>query len=184
LNYAAAHPDNVKALVLMEALIPPGTLTPLDELPSIYREIFGPLRTDGVGEELVLNQNFFIETLLAQDAHLSDEALDPYRAPFPSPEDRFPILVFPREVPFGGEPADVAAMVENYSAWLSETDTPVLLFYATPGFIVTEAVVAWAEVNIRNLDTINLGPGGHFLQELYPEAIGEGIVNWLQTFAD
>jgi haloalkane dehalogenase len=184
LNYAAAHPDNVKAIVLMEALIPPGTLTPLDELPQIYQDIFGPLRTEGVGEELVLNQNFFVETILAQDMQFSGEALDPYRAPFPNPEDRRPILVFPREIPFGGEPADVAAMVENYSNWLSETETPVLLFYATPGFIVTESVVAWAEEHIHHLETIDLGPGVHFLQELYPEAIGEGIVNWLERLPE
>ena len=59
----------------------------------------------------------------------------------------------------------------------------MLLFYATPGFIVTEPVVEWAGANIRNLDTIALGPGGHFVQELYPEAIGEGIVNWLERLS-
>jgi haloalkane dehalogenase len=184
LNYAAAHPENVKAIVLMEALIPPGTLTPLDELPPIYQDIFGPLRTEGVGEELALNQNFFVETILAQDMQLSGEALDPYRAPFPTPEDRLPILVFPREIPFGGDPADVAVMVENYSTWLSETETPILLFYVTPGFVTTESVVQWAESNIRNLETINLGPGPHFLQERYPEEIGEGIVNWLERLPE
>lgn len=184
LNYAADHPDNVKAIVMMEALIPPGVLTPLDQLPSIYGELFGPLRTDGVGEELVLNQNFFIEAILAQDMQLTGEALDPYRAPFPTPEDRLPILVFPREIPFGGEPEDVAAMIETYSAWLSETETPILLFYVTPGFVTGEASIQWAETNIRNLETVNLGPGTHFVQEMYPEAIGQGILNWLEGLSE
>lgn len=183
LNYAAAHSENVKAIVLMEALIPPGTLTPLDELPPIYKELFGPIRTEGIGEELVLNQNFFVETALAQDMQFTGDALDPYRVPFPTPEDRLPILVFPREIPFGGDPADVAAMIENYSAWLSETDTPVLLFYVTPGFVTGEASVQWAEANISKLETINLGPGPHFLQERYPEEIGEGIVHWLERLS-
>lgn len=184
LNYAAAHPGNIKGIVLMEALIPPGTLMPLDELPPIYGELFGPLRTEGVGEELVLNQNFFVETILAQDMQLSGTALDPYRAPFPTPEDRLPILVFPREIPFGREPADVAAMIESYASWLSQTDTPVLLFYVTPGFVTGEASVQWAEANISNLETINLGPGPHFLQERYPDEIGEGIVNWLEHLSE
>lgn len=184
LNYAAANPDNVKAIVLMEALIPPGTLTPLDELPAIYQELFGPIRSEGVGEELVLNQNFFVETILAQDMQLSGDALDPYRAPFLTPEDRLPILVFPREIPFGGEPADVAAMIENYSAWLSETDTPVLLFYVTPGFVTAEPSVQWAEANIDNLETVNLGPGPHYLQERYPQEIGDGIVSWLEALEE
>lgn len=178
-DYAATNPDNVKAIVFMESMIPPIIGAPLDQLPQPYQDVFVPLRTEGVGEEIVLNQNFFVETILADDMPLSGDALDPYRVPFPTPDTRHPILVFPRQVPFAGQPQETSERFQNYVAWLSTTETPMLLFTVTPGFLIPEPGVEWATQNIANLDVIELGQGGHFIQELYPEEIGTGISEWL-----
>jgi len=180
-DYASRNPDNVKAIAFMEAMLPPVPFAEIETLPAPFPDVFIPLRTEGVGEELVLNQNFFVEGILASDAQITDETvLNAYRAPFPTPETRLPTLVWPREVPFGGEPEDVAAIVEDYSAWVVATDTPMLLLYVTPGALTPEAGVQWAEENITNLEMVFLGEGGHFIQELYPDAIGEAIASWLE----
>ncbi len=178
-DYAANHPDNIQAVVFMESMIPPVVGSPLGDLPVPYQELFNPLRTEGVGEELILNQNFFVETILADDMPLSGDELNPYRAPFPTPAERQPILMFPRQVPFGGQPADTAARFQNYVNWLSETQTPMLMFTVAPGFLMPEPAITWAEENITNLDRVDLGQGGHFIQELYPQEIGDGIAEWI-----
>lgn len=180
-DYASRNPDNVKAIAFMESMLPPVPFAEIATLPAPFPDVFIPLRTEGIGEELVLNQNFFVEGILVSDAQITDEAvLNAYRAPFPTPETRLPTLVWPREVPFGDEPADVAAIMRDYGDWVAETDTPMLLLYVTPGALTPEAGVQWAQNNITNLETVFLGEGGHFIQELYPDAIGEAIANWLE----
>jgi pimeloyl-ACP methyl ester carboxylesterase len=45
----------------------------------------------------------------------ADEEMDHYRRPFAAPgEDRRPTLSWPRQLPIDGEPADVAAIVDEY----------------------------------------------------------------------
>lgn len=180
-SYAANNPDNVRAIVFMESMIPPVVGTPLDDLPGPIAEFFSTMRTEGVGEELLLNQNFFVEEALGAGAQLDEETLDAYRAPFPTPADRLPILMFPREVPFGEEPEGSAAAYAEYTAWLTTTDTPMLMFHVTPGVLIPEPGVDWARENIDNLTTIELGPGGHYVQEAYPAEIGQGISAWYST---
>src|SRR5260370_30854100 len=44
---------------------------------------------------------------------LSDEEMEAYRAPYRDRDRRLPTLVWPRELPIEGEPADVVAIVEE-----------------------------------------------------------------------
>jgi hypothetical protein len=39
-------------------------------------------------------------------------------------EDRLPTLVFSREIPIEGEPADVSAVVNHYGGWLAQSNLP------------------------------------------------------------
>ena len=57
----------------------------------------------------------------------------------------------------------------------------MLMIYATPGILGNEMAVQWAEANLMNLETANVGPGLHFIQEDNPHAIGEAISDWYQT---
>ena len=155
-DYAARHPEEVKAVVFMEAMIPPAPLTPVEELPENVREFFTTLRTPGIGETLVLEQNFFVEEALFGPAGVRNELTEAeknaYRAPFPTPETRLPTLVWPREIPFGGEPADNAAVFERYVGWIETTDTPMLYFHVTPGVINPPEALEWAQGHISNLE--------------------------------
>ena len=46
--------------------------------------------------------------------------------------------------------------------------------------ITNASVVDWSEANLKNLETVELGQGIHYLQEDHPEAIGRALANWIQ----
>ena len=58
---------------------------------------------------------------------------------------------------------------------------PKLLLHAEPGAILQRPAVEWCEVNLKNLTSIHLGKGSHYLQEDYPHAIGEALAEWYQA---
>jgi len=72
----------------------------------------------------------FIEELLANATimrRMSEEEMDVYRAPFLEPESRYPIYMWPNELPVGGTPASNVRVVERIGEWLRTSDTPKLL---------------------------------------------------------
>jgi haloalkane dehalogenase len=62
-----------------------------------------------------MEQNAFVETILPQGIlrKLNGKEMDSYRAPFLEAEARLPNLVWPRQIPVEGEPADVTAIVAS-----------------------------------------------------------------------
>ena len=90
------------------------------------------------GEEMILQKNVFVERVLPNSIirKLSDEEMDVYRKPFAGAgEDRRPTLTWPRMIPIEGEPADMMKLVEDYGAWLAQTDLPKLFINGDPGSI-------------------------------------------------
>jgi haloalkane dehalogenase len=102
-----------------------------------------------------------------------------YRRPFAnSPEDRWPTLAWPREIPIDGEPLAVVEMVAAYADWMAENGIPKLFVNAEPGAILVgpqrEFCRKWSnqtEVTVR---------GSHFLQEDSGREIGEAIARWAE----
>src|ERR671924_1515596 len=112
-HWARRHPERVRALVYMEAIGRPVTWT---EWPEAARKVFQAMRSPA-GEEMVLQKNVFVERILPASVlrGLTHEEMDKYREPFRQPgESRRPTLMWPREIPIDGEPADVAAIVSAY----------------------------------------------------------------------
>ncbi len=177
-HWANRHRDRVRGIAYTEAIVSP---MEWDEWPEQARGIFEAFRSPA-GEELVLDKNVFVENVLTagEPPFLDEEAMEVYRAPFASPgEDRRPTLTWPREIPLGGEPADVVAIVEDYGRWLAEADVPKLLVHADPGAILIG----------RQLDLARSWPhqtevtvaGGHFVQEFSPHEMGEHLRDWVQA---
>ncbi|MFK7803538.1 MAG: haloalkane dehalogenase [Anaerolineae bacterium] len=179
-HYAHRHPENIKGIAFMEALVIP---TPNWEVMGEGGEIFKAFRTPEVGYDLLVNQNMFIEQILPGGImrQLSDEEMNVYRAPYLDPAARKPIYQWPSEIPIAGSPADVHGAVAAYNQWLQESDLPKLLIYATPGAILTEPAVGWCKQFIRNLESVDIGPGNHYLQEDNPHGIGAELAKWVQT---
>ncbi len=177
-HYAALQPDKIKAIAFMEAIVLP--VPSWDTFSSDFKEIFQSFRTEKVGWDLIVNQNFFVEKILPSGVvrGLTEEEMNVYREPYLEPETRKPLWRWPNEIPIEGEPSDVNEAVLKYNAKLVEWDIPKLLFYAEPGALLAKPAVEWCEVNLKNLTSINLGKGLHYLQEDHPHAIGEALAEW------
>ncbi len=183
MRYARLNPDNVRAMAFMEAIIPPGMPAPSYEAMGPAGEMFRSLRTKDVGEEMVLNKNFFVEEVLPKMGvarGLTDQEMAQYRAPYPTPESRLPTLQWPREIPIAGHPRATHDAIVSNGAWLTRSGIPKLYFYATPGALNPAPAVEWVVANVPNLETRFLGRGFHFLQEDHPNLIGAGIADWLR----
>jgi haloalkane dehalogenase len=167
----------MKGLAFMEAIVRPVTW---DEWPEQARQTFQAFRTPDVGENMIFNQNMFVEGVLpgAILRKLSDEEMNRYREPYVDPPSRKPTWRWPNEIPIEGKPADVVEAVESYDEWLGESDVPKLLLCAKPGAIIREPVLNWCRESIRNLKLVDIGPGAHFVQEDRPHEIGEAVAGW------
>jgi haloalkane dehalogenase len=175
-HWAHRHPKRVSAIAYMEAIV-----TPIrwDDWPDSARGIFQAMRSSA-GEELVLQKNIFVERILPASVlrGLTEAEMAVYRAPYIEPgKSRRPMLTWPRQIPFDGEPADVAAIVEAYSAWLAESDVPKLFINADPGVILVgrQREVCRAQPNQREVTV----KGSHFVQEDSPHEIGAAIRDFL-----
>lgn len=179
-HWARRHPDRVRALVYMEALVRPVTW---DEWPEAARKVFQGMRGPA-GEEMVLAKNVFVERILPASVlrGLGEAEMAVYRRPYLEPgESRRPTLTWPRQIPIDGEPADVVAVVDAYAAWLSTSALPKLFVNADPGSILTgpqrELCRTWPnqqEITVR---------GTHFIQEDSPAEIGEAIAAFLRRIS-
>jgi haloalkane dehalogenase len=112
---------------------------------------------------------------------LKKQELKAYKKPFNRIASRKPMLKWPREIPINKKPSNIYRITTNYNRFLQQTDIPKLLFYGTPGAILTEEQVSWCNHHLKNLTTHHLGRGLHFLQEDYPGEIGKKIKQWLDN---
>jgi haloalkane dehalogenase len=154
------------------------------EFPEGGRELFASIKTPGVGEAMMLDQNMFIDILPGSVANpLSEEDLDIYRKPYPTRESRHPLLQWARSMPLDGQPADVVARVERYDDWLTTSaDVPKLLltFLPGPGAMLEPSVIAWCAANIAAIEIAEHNLiAGHHTPEDQPEAIATAVVSWL-----
>jgi haloalkane dehalogenase len=165
------YSQQVKAIVYMESIVRPITW---EDFAHGRDAIFRALRSEK-GEQMVMEENFFIETVLPRSIlrKLTDEEMNAYREPFKNKEDRLPTLIFPRELPINGEPEDVSVIVEKYSSWLATTNIPKLLISAEPGALLTGRSLEFCRT-WRNQREVRV-KGIHYLQEDSPLQIGEAI---------
>lgn len=167
-DWAQAHPEAVQGIAYMEAITAP--VPDWEAWPEAARGIFQAMRSPA-GEAIVLEKNAFVEKILPASIlrDLSPEEMAQYRAPFLRPEDRWPMLDWPRQIPIGGEPPEIAAIVARYADWLAQSPVPKLFINAEPGSILVgpqrEACRAWPN------QTEVAVPGSHFLQEDSPGEI-------------
>lgn len=175
-HWAQQNPTAVKGIAFMEAIVAP--IPTWDGFIESAREVFQGFRSPA-GEEMVLNQNVFVENVLPGSVlrDLTEVEMAEYRRPYlEAGEDRRPTLTWPRQLPIAGEPADVVEIVDEYSAWLAQSDVPKLFVRAEPGALITGPVVdlvrSWPAISEVTV------AGAHFIQEDSPDEIGEAIASW------
>lgn len=175
--WAYRHPDRVRAIAYMEAIVQPRSWS---DFPAGRDELFRVLRGKG-GEELVLDENFFVETVLPKSVlrSLHTEEMEAYRAPFRSRSSRLPTLVFPRDLPIDGTPEDVTAAVVSYGQWLERSPVPKLLVVAQPGALLVGRALEFARRWPNQHEVIV--EGIHYVQEDSPEQIGTALRGFLSV---
>jgi haloalkane dehalogenase len=173
-DWARRHPEAVKGIAYMEAIVRPFAMA---ELPEFAQPVFRALRSPA-GEELVFGENVFVERVLPEAIirRLAPEELAEYRRPFLDPARRTPTLAFPRELPIDGEPRDVVEIVRQYGEWLASSDVPKLLVKAWPGVLVTGASYEFCR-RWPNQSEVSVA-GLHYVQEDSPGEIGHAIAEW------
>jgi haloalkane dehalogenase len=177
-HLAARRPEFIRGLAFMEFIRP---IPSWDELHGDAVETFKKLRTPGVGEKMILEDNVFVERMLpaAMVRKLTAEEMSVYRAPFPTPKSRLPTWRFPNEVPIAGQPADVCLTMEQAQRALAESLYPKLLFAGDPGAFVSPAYAESFARGLENCRVVQLGSGLHYLQEDHPDVIGANVKEWL-----
>jgi haloalkane dehalogenase len=181
-DWASRHPGRTSGVVFLETIIRPLTW---DDFPASARPRYEALRSPGVGETKVLDENFFIEQALRVTVMggLSDADHDAYRLPYPTRESRRPLLEWPRAMPINGEPADVVARVAAYDRWLAASrDVPKLLLTfegSAETLMIGSEMTAWCAANIAALEIESCGSAAHVAPEDQPEAIAAAVVDWM-----
>jgi len=177
-HWAHRHPEAIKGIAYMEAIVRP---IKFEEWNQQSVSLFKALRSPA-GDDLILQKNIFLERILPGSVmrKLSDEEMAAYRKPFLEPgESRRPMLTWPRQIPFDGDPADVSKIVADYSKWLAQSAIPKLFINADPGAILVgpqrEFCRKWP--NQREITV----KGVHFIQEDSPHEIGAALADWYRT---
>ena len=174
---ARTHPAAVRGIAYLETLVAPVSWDgPNAPDPALFRPLRGP-----AGEEMVLRDNVFVETVLPAGTMrtLSDEELNAYRLPYLRPgEDRRPTLTWPRQIPVDGTPEDVHRIVAANADFMGRSRIPKLFLDGDPGALLTgplrELCRSWPHQQEATV------PGLHFLPEDAPHQIGAAIADWLR----
>jgi haloalkane dehalogenase len=172
------YPESVSGIVYMEAMVRPRLRTDMSpERQAIFRRLRSP-----EGEDLVLRDNFFVEKMLFEYGvirKLTDKETEVYAAPFAIPESRLPTLIFPRDIPFDGEPGDIYTRVKHYSDWMATTtELPKLFINASQG----HGTAATAREHCRrwpNQIEVTV-EAKHYVPEDRPHEIGAALVDFLE----
>lgn len=112
-EFARRNPAAISAIAYMEAILRAPD-------PAAGAGLFRQFQTEA-GEDLVLEQNIFVEQLLIGGLgyYLNEADREEYRRPFREPgAGRWPTLQWPRELP--NFSSTTAAIAEEYSAWLAQ----------------------------------------------------------------
>jgi len=177
-HWAKHHPEAVKGIAYMEAIVCPVTW---DDWPESARGIFKGFRSDK-GEDLILQRNMFVEAVLPSSVirQMGEEEMNQYRKPFIRVADRQPTLNWPRQIPIDGEPPHMVDLVASYGEWMaSNQELPKLFINAAPGSILTGKALKFCRT-WPNQKEVTVA-GTHFIQEDSPAQIGIAVAEWLKT---
>lgn len=170
----ARLPEQIVAVAYLEALVQPKTWTDFGDGAGMFRDL-----RSSEGERMILDQNFFLETVLPAGVirSLTEAELAAYKAPYTTRASRLPMLVWPREIPIDGSPADVHERVARYAEALAVSSIPKLAIWGDPGAVVTERARDFCRTWPHHREVTV--PGIHFLPEDSPHEIGAALATFV-----
>jgi len=170
MRLAVERPDRVSRLVVMNTGIFSGR--PPSDTWLRFRDLVRRTGTDFQPGQLVR---------ITCTTELPDDVAAAYDAPFPTPESKTGVLMFPEQVPTEPDHPSAQTMLEVREQ-LRSWDRPALVFFGDSDPIFSPRV---AERLAELISGAELQPpvagAGHFLQEDAGEEVGQRIAAWLQT---
>jgi haloalkane dehalogenase len=170
IGFAAAtrHPERFAAFVIGNTWAWPKS--------DLGIQIFSRLLGGPIGSYLILRRNFFVEKIIPGNVkrrELSPDVMNAYRGPFPTPESRRPVHVFPREI-LASRP--FLAEIEQGLSQLS--DRPALLVWPTKDIAFKGPERKRWEQIFPDHHTVILEGAGHYIQEDAADEIISAIRDW------
>jgi haloalkane dehalogenase len=167
---AATRPDRVERLVAMNTGIYSGRAP--SETWLRFRDLVRRTGTDFEAGRLIR---------LTCVRELDDDVVAAYGAPFPTPESKTGVLMFPELVPVEPEHPSAAAMLRVREA-LSTWRKPTLVLFGDSDPIFSVRVAEWIAALIPGAEPAQTVAGaGHFLQEDAGEEVGTRVAAWLEN---
>jgi haloalkane dehalogenase len=179
-DWAARHPQRVLGIAFLEAIIKPMAWEDLSPQARQRSEIV----LSPTGEEMLLDEDRLVRMAFTGGGVLtpvSDEDLEVYLTPYSTRESRRPLLAWARQIPLGGEPAEVVGRIEAYDVWLATSATvPKLLmtFEGSPTLLIDKEMADWCATHIASLESVSCGQAAHHAPEDRPEEIAAAVSAW------
>ena len=177
MGWATRHPAQVAGLVVLNTWA--FVREPRMKLPLLFKFLV----LGKGGWKRAVQSNIFVELFLAKGGprKLTAEELDPYRAPFPAPDDRVGIARFPQLIPETKNQTHESwasmAFIEDNASRLREK--PALICWADkdPAFKKPQ-LARWQHLFAHPDGPHHLPQAGHFLQEDAPGPILAQMQRW------
>ena len=165
---ATRQPERFRAFVVLNTWAWPKS----DPGTQVFSRFLG----GPIGKRLILNRNLFVERILPGGVNrrkLSDEVMDVYRAPFPTPASRVPTWVFPREI------LDSRPFLSGVERGLDQlADRRALIVWPTKDVAFRKAERERWEQVFPDHKTVLVEGAGHYVQEDAPEEIVAAVRAW------
>lgn len=139
-------------------------------------QVFSRFLGGPIGGYLIKRRNFFVERIIPSATKLvgpDERVMDHYRGPFPTPESRVPLHVFPRAII--GE-TDWLREVER--GIQSLVDKPALILFPTRDQAFGTAERERWERTFADHRTVLLEGAGHYIGEDAPDEIVAAVRAW------
>ena len=133
--------------------------------------VFSAFLGGPVGRHLILKRNFFVERIIPRASNeVPDRVMDMYRGPFPTPESRIPVAVFPKQI--------IAA-----TPWLEEVERnipqrPALIVWPTKDQAFRERERRRWEALLPDHRTVPLEGAKHYIGEDAPREIVDAVLGF------
>ncbi|MFQ6113835.1 MAG: haloalkane dehalogenase [bacterium] len=160
--YALNHRENIKGIAFRETF--PFTFT-WDYFSGGLRIGFKLFRTLLIGQFLIMVLNMFVNKILPRAVYhkLPREVHQNYQKPFPTIRSRYPVYVWPNELPIEGKESETFKTIKRIEENLSDFDFPMLLITCKPGGVIREEKIEWLKGTVKNLTVRDVGNGIHFI---------------------
>jgi hypothetical protein len=124
--------------------------------------------------------NVFVNKIIPASVYrgISKEIHQNYKKPFPKIKSRYPIFVWPNELPIEGKINDTFREIKMIEEYLSRFTFPLLLLTCKPGGVIRKEKVEWFKKVIKDLTVKDVGNGIHFVQEDNPTGIANALIEW------